>query len=173
LAKPKPNPNSAPVSALTYKTRDLATLAASCERFHPQSSAPKGRMHTTGKVTAKHTNESKDEFSISFETKVIGTAEGEDVAFVASCKVEYTVLFSSPQPEELPMPLLRELLTPLFHLATERCRTLISSMGYQVGNPSTTLPEFAPVDNAESESEPTEKPKRRSRTKSIASSEKT
>lgn len=141
--------------SLTYRSRDLVTFKASCDRVLPNQEAPAGRLQTLGHADVKQKLGTKDILEVSFELTVTGTAKdaSEKVAFSASCTVGYEVKFSRAQGEDLPMPLLRQLATPLFHVASERCRNLIWSMGYPV-SPSTKLPELVVAKPLSSGSDP-------------------
>lgn len=67
-------------------------------------------------------------------------AEGE-VAFVAKCTVGCVITFNHDQGESLPPSLLRSLATPLFFVASERCRNLVVGMGFPAP-PLGALPEL-------------------------------
>lgn len=125
-AKQSPRP-------LTYKIRNMATLKASCERFIPYVEARSGIFRNTGKLSVTQVPGSPTELDLKFERTVTGQPKaGEEgkIAFQAMCEIGCVVTFNQPQGEDLPEPLLNELVAPAFYLAAERCRNMITGMGY-------------------------------------------
>ncbi|WP_188708441.1 hypothetical protein [Polaromonas eurypsychrophila] len=118
---------------MNYKIKNLATLKAACERFTPFGEAASGVFRNTGKLEVTQPPGKSNELEIKFQRTVTGQPKGQEngqVAFIASCQVSCLIIFDEAQSNDLPEPLLRELTAPLFFVAAERCRHLVSSMGY-------------------------------------------
>ena len=128
--------------ALSYRTRNLETILSSCERLIPIHKSSKGQMKIGGLATVEQVQGAFDELEVTYDAKITGfpADDPEKVAFTARCKVGYFVKFDGPKDENLSPSLLRELVLPLFYVASERCRNHIASMGYPVKFPPTRLP---------------------------------
>ena len=137
---------STPKNSLTYSTRGVTTLRASAERFVTVADAPQGVFRTTAKAELQQKAGTTDTVEVIFEVTITGNSKDSPskLAFSASTVVVCEAVFTAAQDENLPVPLVRQLVTPLFHIAVERCRYLVFSMGYPINAAPTKLP---PLEN--------------------------
>lgn len=156
-------------AALSYQTRNLVTIKSSCESLTPIVKATRGRLQIGGEATVEQVADTTDEVHVTYEAKIAGAPieDPQQVSFTSSCKVGYYVKFDRPQDENLPPELLRELSLPLFYVASERCRLLISSMGYPVKFPPTEFPLALPEATLTDRSPKTPNPRQKKKTKAV------
>lgn len=127
------DPKQQPPRSLNYSIREVATVKAECERFTPYRPASSGSFRNAGSVEVTQVPGTTDQLYIVFERTVTGQPKGEEggkIAFFAMCRISCIVHFDQDQNDVLPSDLLRQVTTPIFYVATERCRNLVAGMGY-------------------------------------------
>lgn len=119
---------------LKYELSDVTTIKAECERLMSSVDARGGSFLHSGVAQVRRNRDKPTVFEVAFERVITGQptkakAAEDKVAFVAKCKVGGTVTLEAELPE-VPNEVLREIATPLFYLAGERCRALVVDMGF-------------------------------------------
>ncbi len=164
-----------PNNALTFRIRAVDTIHAECDLFIASSEAPKGRFFAQAQVKIRATPGSPEQFRVSLSRSVTGKPRDaeEPVAFAASCTVACIAEFSRAVAlDDIPHEVIAQIAFPLFHISTERCRTMVTWMGFPAGPAVTVLPKFEIVKEGTSEVDPTAAATKNSRARPKASAKK-
>ncbi|WP_439609520.1 hypothetical protein [Hydrogenophaga sp.] len=136
--------------ALKFRIRDVATSRAECDRFIASSEAPRGRFVDQAQVEIKAVSGSSDQFQVILARSVTGKPRDaeEPVAFAAVCKVSCVAEFGRNLTlDDIPDRVVQQIALSLFHISTERCRTMVTWMGFPAGPAVTVMPKFQVVKN--------------------------
>lgn len=162
--------------ALKFRIRDVATIHAQCDRYITSSEAPRGRFVDQVNVEIKPVPSSSDQFQVSLSRSVTGRPrdEEEPVAFAALCTVACIAEFSSTVTlDTIPTKVIEKIAVSLFHISTERCRTMVTWMGFPAGPAVTVLPKFEIVKEVTSEAAAPAKAVKKPRTRPKGAAKKT
>lgn len=140
---------ASPSNALKFRLSPISTVKASCERFMSMSKSGAGKFRSKLELVTAQVEGTTDQVHIELTLMVSGIPKDDDraLAFQVSCHVDTNVLFDRPQSDELPGDVANHIGALLFQVAAERCRTLISTMGYPGQVLGATPPPFAPDRN--------------------------
>lgn len=161
---------------LTYRLTPIFTAEASCERLaRPNNETSSGSFHSEIKFTTTQVAGSDDKVCASLRLTVTGIPkEHQEPVFRATCRVDTEVQFRRAQSDDLPLNIASHLGNVLFQVGAERCRTLISNMGYPGHSLGTHFPGFEKKSASRPPPEPlsdaTPQPKSRKRGKGLTRS---